>query len=420
MLWWGLASTVMVCAHGSVFAGTLTGTLRDGYGTPVGGAHIGAQYGSEEREANAFTDANGFYMLPVTVEGSFMTDLGVNSSGNPAGLPSSYGVGLPMSLAGGDTVIDLTLPRVVEIEAHVIRGDGSPVQGATVRPAYGYTNGTLIPFDLFPGGRATGANDVGWALTDAAGVAHLTSFPATFGGLRAEYQAPPPSVELYTIQTNITALDSIIVTFVLPDQEPSLVVSAPAPSSHLMAGAQTTVLWQTPSSLTAESATLHFSPDGGITWSLIAQGQPNSGSYEWAVPSVVTDHAKVAVVLVESDPSGVLFDSAVGLSEAFSIESVVGVRDGGPPLTLTMRGATPNPSVNGRLHVAFSLRDASVARFELVDVAGRVLISRQVGMLGPGAHSLDLLEGGALRPGIYFMRLTQGGSEVRARAVVIR
>lgn len=85
-----------------------------------------------------------------------------------------------------------------------------------------------------------------------------------------------------------------------------------------------------------------------------------------------------------------------------------------------MRGATPNPSVNGRLHVAFSLRDASVARFELVDVAGRVLISRQVGMLGPGAHSLDLLEGGALRPGIYFMRLTQGGSEVRARAVVIR
>ncbi|MBI5708950.1 MAG: T9SS type A sorting domain-containing protein [Candidatus Eisenbacteria bacterium] len=88
-------------------------------------------------------------------------------------------------------------------------------------------------------------------------------------------------------------------------------------------------------------------------------------------------------------------------------------------LRLAMRGATPNPASDGRLWVEFSLRDGSPARLELMDVAGRVLNSRQVGSLGPGTHAVDLSEGGALRPGIYFLRLTQGASEVRARVAVI-
>jgi hypothetical protein len=70
--------------------------------------------------------------------------------------------------------------------------------------------------------------------------------------------------------------------------------------------------------------------------------------------------------------------------------------------------------------VEFALRDESPARLEMMDVAGRVLASRQVGTLGPGYHSLDLSDGGSVRPGVYFLRLTQHGSEVRARAVVVR
>jgi hypothetical protein len=70
--------------------------------------------------------------------------------------------------------------------------------------------------------------------------------------------------------------------------------------------------------------------------------------------------------------------------------------------------------------VEFALRDGSAARLDLMDVAGRVLRSRQVGWLGPGTHALDVSEGDALRPGSYFLRLTQGGSEVRARAAVIK
>ena len=100
---------------------------------------------------------------------------------------------------------------------------------------------------------------------------------------------------------------------------------------------------------------------------------------------------------------------------------MAGAGDHGPaPLELAIRGAAPNPAVGGRFWVEFVLRDGSPARLELMDVAGRVLTAKNVGALGPGTHALDLSGSGRRPPGIYFLRLTQDGSEVRARAVVIR
>jgi hypothetical protein len=200
------------------------------------------------------------------------------------------------------------------------------------------------------------------------------------------------------------------------------VVSAPAAGSHLTTGSVTPVLWETPSGITVESVALLYSVDDGSTWSLIAEGQPNTGSYGWTVPDLQTDQAKVAVVLVESaDSTGDLVDGVLGVSEAFSIEATVGVGDRGPAkLALAIRGGTPSRAADGGLWVEFSLRDGSPARLELADVAGRVLTTKQVGALGPGSHALDLSQDGALRPGIYFLRLTQGGREVRARAAVLR
>jgi len=196
-------------------------------------------------------------------------------------------------------------------------------------------------------------------------------------------------------------------------------ISDPAAGSHLTAGSVTQVRWQTPSGVTVQTVGLLHSLDGGSTWSLIARGQPNTESYDWTVPSVQTDQAKVAVLAQSAGETGDIVDGVLGVSEAFSIEAVVGVGDRGPA-QLAIRGATPNPTPAGRLRVEFSLRDGSPARLELVDVAGRVLTTRQVGSLGPGRHALDVSEGRALRPGMYFLRLTQGGSEVRARAAVLR
>ena len=67
-----------------------------------------------------------------------------------------------------------------------------------------------------------------------------------------------------------------------------------------------------------------------------------------------------------------------------------------------------------------SSRDGRAPRLVMLDVAGRALISREVGAMGPGVHTLELAEAGSLRPGVYFLRLAQGMSEVRARAIVLQ
>ena len=87
---------------------------------------------------------------------------------------------------------------------------------------------------------------------------------------------------------------------------------------------------------------------------------------------------------------------------------------------LALRGPVPNPTVDGRMAVAFTLVDGSPARLELLDVAGRLLRTRRVESFGAGRHTVDLSMGRALSPGIYLVRLTQGGRAVYTRAAILK
>ncbi|MBI5709827.1 MAG: PKD domain-containing protein [Candidatus Eisenbacteria bacterium] len=84
---------------------------------------------------------------------------------------------------------------------------------------------------------------------------------------------------------------------------------------------------------------------------------------------------------------------------------------------LALEGARPNPTSSPPV-VSLTLADASPARLQLVDVAGRVVIAREVGALGPG-HHLVTLGPQSLRSGIYFVRLTQGQSRLSSGPVVV-
>jgi len=90
-----------------------------------------------------------------------------------------------------------------------------------------------------------------------------------------------------------------------------------------------------------------------------------------------------------------------------------------PSLRFALPGPTPNPAVGG-LTVAFSLPDAERASLEVVDISGRRVFARDVGAYGAGDHSLSVVPGGPLAPGVYFVRLTRGGSTLVARACVVR
>jgi hypothetical protein len=82
-------------------------------------------------------------------------------------------------------------------------------------------------------------------------------------------------------------------------------------------------------------------------------------------------------------------------------------------------GARPNPSFDG-LSVHFSLPDASPARLELLDLAGRRVIAREVGSLGRGQHVVHMDDDGRLAPGVYLLRLASRRGALTRRVVVAR
>jgi hypothetical protein len=88
-----------------------------------------------------------------------------------------------------------------------------------------------------------------------------------------------------------------------------------------------------------------------------------------------------------------------------------------PVATLALAGFRPNPASALRT-VSFSLASNEPATLQLIDVRGRAVARRDVGGLGPGPHAIDL--GGELKPGVYWMRLTQGAAVLLTRGVVAR
>ena len=85
----------------------------------------------------------------------------------------------------------------------------------------------------------------------------------------------------------------------------------------------------------------------------------------------------------------------------------------GPVLAIEV--ARPNPSAGAPV-LAFSLAGGSPARLELIDVAGRRVVARDLTSLGAGSHVLPLAV--RLAPGVYTARLTQSGAAVTTRLVV--
>jgi hypothetical protein len=67
--------------------------------------------------------------------------------------------------------------------------------------------------------------------------------------------------------------------------------------------------------------------------------------------------------------------------------------------------------------VEFSMSEPGAVRLEAFDVAGRLAWRRDEHQLGAGLHVLKV---DALKPGLYFLRLSQASRTATARAVVIR
>jgi hypothetical protein len=99
--------------------------------------------------------------------------------------------------------------------------------------------------------------------------------------------------------------------------------------------------------------------------------------------------------------------------------AVLGVDSESPGPRLALEGAHPNPAF-GAIHVWFTLPSREAATIDVIDVSGRRVLRREVGGLGPGRHFFTLGSSPRLRPGLYFLRLSQGRLSLSRRVVMIR
>ncbi len=146
--------------------------------------------------------------------------------------------------------------------------------------------------------------------------------------------------------------------------------------------------------------------EGAAAWAAVAEGVVDGGGAVRFVDARVTPGRTYGYRLA----------FGAGETAAYSREATVAV-PAGPALSLAM--PHPNPVVRD-LWLSFSLPSSDPATLALVDVTGRVVRSREVGSLGPGAHRVNLGEGARLEPGVYVVALRQGERALTRRVSVVR
>jgi hypothetical protein len=165
--------------------------------------------------------------------------------------------------------------------------------------------------------------------------------------------------------------------------------------------------------------------DVGRSWpGLPASGMitvpPASGAHV-SITFVVPDTAASMIdpmTFTVSTPNGAIATTCAGHDTVYS--SVASVIPGPSRPAFALERTWPNPA-RGGLHVAFSLATDAPASVELLDLAGRRVLERRLGVLGAGRHELSLSgEAASLPVGVYALRLTQGGRTAACKVALLR
>jgi hypothetical protein len=86
---------------------------------------------------------------------------------------------------------------------------------------------------------------------------------------------------------------------------------------------------------------------------------------------------------------------------------------------LALARVWPNPS-SLPLRVTLALPRSGPARLELVDVAGRSVLTQALDSPGAGLHDATFGAGASIRPGTYWLRLSQGEEGTASRVVILQ
>jgi hypothetical protein len=98
---------------------------------------------------------------------------------------------------------------------------------------------------------------------------------------------------------------------------------------------------------------------------------------------------------------------------------VTGIEDTRLPVRFGMILAGSNP-VRSNATVELALPRAGRARIEVIDIAGRLVFSREFKELRAGYHPVTLNEFDRVFPGVFMVRATSGGESARIKIAVVR
>lgn len=162
-----------------------------------------------------------------------------------------------------------------------------------------------------------------------------------------------------------------------------------------------------------------------VTWQLadasaraVVQRSFGDGDWHWIGPASRTGSGRV-----EYEDRDVPAGRRIGYRLAIGPEGASGyageVWTEVPRLRLAIR-AQSNPLARGPVAVRLSVPSTAPTIVEVLDVAGRRMVSRTLLDLAPGVHDVELETARGWAAGLYFIRLRQGAATAAANFVLLR
>lgn len=304
-----------------------------------------------------------------------------------SGAPQAWG------FPGGTEADVLTMAR---IDSMLFVGGSFLIFGNTYRPylaAVGVAGGQVLPWDFNADGHVAALATHGRDLIAGGSFSSL-------GGRPQRYLARVPDPFAFT-PLSVTLL-------------------SPAGGEVAAPGHRVTLRWVTSGGTHGvRSVDLELSRAGSAgPWEQLAAGLADRGTFDWVVtPPVTTSNAFVRVTARDFNGSVV----TVTNTQPFSIrDDVPPTLDASarPPRIASLLPIAPLPVVREAL-IAFQLAAAMGARLSLLDLQGREVSVLAEGRFTQGRHEVAFKRG-ALRAGVYFVRLTAAGTQTSRRIIVVR
>jgi len=185
------------------------------------------------------------------------------------------------------------------------------------------------------------------------------------------------------ITGGLTVQDDSDSTFEIRNAAPLVVVTSPNGGEQWETGSQHPVTWTATDSDGVTSVNIDYSTNNGLTWTNVASGLTNTGSYTWTVPAPTTIQGLIRVTATDSNGNN-------GVDQSNAVFRVI---NGLPQVVVTYPNGGETFSVDGSTTITWTAIDPD--GISSVDLAYSIndnpfTFSIASGISNTGSHPWDI------------------------------